>query len=1039
MKEDFNKKINILNYWIDIESSTPPVIKTSNFTNKGDSKWNQNISFSHKDDLLWQEPLISNIENPENWVHKVFLGVFNTKHVIEEFAQEDMSEIKSTHDTCLVSFLIDGSGNPIKNTIQIPDYLKSIAVTTIEDSDEAKLFDVRIQDLFARWSHGIKSNDLKLDTDALTEFLHKILIELNWDLLADALNDGEFKFLAYSESINLDTIKDGSKPKFDTNDITSSLIVNDLMTVKKNVEYKIISSPLDKYLSDENFGKENKIDVIRNKEYFKEVLDLENLPLACWPFTGNYPLVSSQQFAVNNLFKEIDKESILSVNGPPGTGKTTLLKDVVANIIFKRAEQILKFKNDPKKAFKKIGETSLKLNSKTIQEIFEVDKSISGYEIVVASSNNGAVENITKEFPSMEEIDKSWHGKAEYLTEIASNIHSKESWGLVSASLGNKNNNYNFYGKFLYSKTDENGETSKSIFDYLKHPNYFMEKRISWEDACENLEIKIENVKNIKKETISIKSQAENYKAIYDNAIKSKKRCDALSKRITMEKSNIQTKISKLKENQMDYLILKDEFKKAKSSFFGNKNKLKKMLNDLKNDEKSLKRAKKEIELDKLNLKKRNLQFNKEKLEFSQLKESVQELKTFHKKYVEKANQEIPFDIFWSQDYARIQKSSPWYSKELNEARVEVFIASMDIHKAFMIENSSFISSNLNAFKQVLNNSFYEDEKLTRSIWETLFLIVPVVSTTFSSFENLFGDLLANSIGWLLIDEAGQATPQAPVGALWRSQRAIFVGDPLQVQPVVQIEDKLSDVLLSKNNVPKYWSSTMLSSQEIADRQNPFGTEIDLGEKKWVGMPLRVHRRCDEPMFSISNKIAYDNLMIFGKKRARPLIDVEKVLGKTSWIDIEGSPDKNSHWIPEEGAKIVEMLRDVCHSNGYKNKNELPSIYIITPFKNISFEIRRLLQKEKHIWMPKEVNTNKLDDWLYKSVGTIHSFQGEETDVVFLVLGGNISRPGAISWVCDEPNILNVATTRAKNAFYIIGNKKIWDKGVFGLIKGYIK
>lgn len=32
-----------------------------------------------------------------------------------------------------------------------------------------------------------------------------------------------------------------------------------------------------------------------------------------------------------------------------------------------------------------------------------------------------------------------------------------------------------------------------------------------------------------------------------------------------------------------------------------------------------------------------------------------------------------------------------------------------------------------------------------------------------------------------------------------------------------------------------------------------------------VGVPLLVHRRCEEPMFSISNAIAYENLMVQAK------------------------------------------------------------------------------------------------------------------------------------------------------------------------------
>lgn len=96
-----------------------------------------------------------------------------------------------------------------------------------------------------------------------------------------------------------------------------------------------------------------------------------------------------------------------------------------------------------------------------------------------------------------------------------------------------------------------------------------------------------------------------------------------------------------------------------------------------------------------------------------------------------------------------------------------------------------------------------------------------------------------------------------------------------------------------------------------------------------------------------------------------------------------------------------------------------------------------MLRKRVSEWIPEAsgIEEKEVGAWLTKSIGTIHAFQGKEADSVILVLGGNIVKPGAITWVCEEPNILNVAATRAKNSFYILGNPNIWNKGVFGLLK----
>ena len=87
--------------------------------------------------------------------------------------------------------------------------------------------------------------------------------------------------------------------------------------------------------------------------------------------------------------------------------------------------------------------------------------------------------------------------------------------------------------------------------------------------------------------------------------------------------------------------------------------------------------------------------------------------------------------------------------------------------------------------------------------------------------------------------------PQAAVGAMFRCKRAVVVGDPKQIEPIVTMPESLNDAICREFNVdPRLWSGPAASVQVVADRSVKYSSTI--GERA-VGAPLLVHRRCRTP------------------------------------------------------------------------------------------------------------------------------------------------------------------------------------------------
>lgn len=397
----------------------------------------------------------------------------------------------------------------------------------------------------------------------------------------------------------------------------------------------------------------------------------------------------------------------------------------------------------------------------------------------------------------------------------------------------------------------------------------------------------------------------------------------------------------------------------------------------------------------------------------------------------------------------KAQISNPWSTEEFNREREKLFYLALQMTKEFVLSSKS-CRTNLCILGQYWGFRTENDtdrikfhkqdrEAMIASLFQTLFLITPVISSTFASVGRLLRDMKTpGCIGTLVIDEAGQAQPQMAVGALYRARKAIIVGDPKQVEPVVTDDLKLLKEAYSEPVFANYKNKS-LSVQSCADIMNPFGTSYDNGTDypDWVGCPLLVHRRCISPMYEISNRISYNGIM---KQQTLPPSDgkVESfIYEKSQWINVTGVENGHGdHYVAEQGNVVCEMV-NVSFQKAIKiSKMQVdtkPSLYIITPFTTVVSGLRKAIgtyaTRNKNSALG--VSTS-LDEWLYDNIGTVHKFQGKEANEVIFVLGCDESQKNryAVKGFVNS-NIVNVAATRAKYRFYMVGDQKVWGKNEY--------
>lgn len=804
-------------------------------------------------------------------------------------------------------------------------------------------------------------------------------------------------------------------------------------------------------------------DLLEDGMGLRDLLQPALTPPGRWPSNERFPLALLQQAAVNATNTARLNTRILAVNGPPGTGKTTLLRDVVAARIIDRAKVMSEY-TQPSNAFKPSSQSLQRSGAKIT--LHKLDDRLKGFEMIVTSSNNKAVENVSTELPAIEAIAND-APDLRYFKTISDHVLERDTWGIVAAVLGNSSNRYLFSQRFwrdeeyglstylnhasgipqIVSEPQEGGSPPlkrlRKVVDHEQPPANRREAQARWDKARNSFLGELESVRKSQAKLQELHLQLVRLVTVtaeINDAAANQPALEGEAQAIESELSNAnrdfhvaEARLSDAYQTQTAYFarrpgILARLFRTARFRDWRSAHQdLAKTVHEVEQLVESQKVATENLSAD-LAAKKKLIEQSKQKLE--SLRAEMSGLESVLQKASSQLGVPIPDGSFFAEEHERIQTASVWFDKAANLRRDSLFEAAVHLHRAFIDCAADPLRQNLSVFVETFGTRSLgtpQKDALIADLWASFFLVVPVVSTTFASVNRMFSRLQPGTLGWLLVDEAGQAVPQAAVGAIMRTKQSVIVGDPLQIEPVVTLPISLTVEICAFFGIdPLAFNAPEASVQTVADAASMYCTRFPIGSgHRNVGAPLLVHRRCDSPMFDISNEIAYSNLMVQAKQAAR----ADRVLGPSAWIDVAGKPGPDK-WCADEAAVLIDMLRQLRTDGAEAN------LYIVTPFVIVQDNLRRELLRSGVLygWVS---NPNA---WVREHVGTVHTVQGREAATVFFVLGAQASsQSGARAWAGGRPNLVNVAITRAKVSLYVIGNRNLWKSaGVFSVLDRYL-
>lgn len=364
---------------------------------------------------------------------------------------------------------------------------------------------------------------------------------------------------------------------------------------------------------------------------------------------------------------------------------------------------------------------------------------------------------------------------------------------------------------------------------------------------------------------------------------------------------------------------------------------------------------------------------------------------------------------------------------------VEAALDKNERHRAFKLATHYWEARYLQEVETVLSRGADMDDKkspqkLERQYRRLAKLFPCFVSTLFTLPNRFIGwhkedQAMFGTIDLLIIDEAGQVPPEIGAPAFMLAKKALVVGDNDQIAPVWNIPSSIDfgnalkyEVTSNAQTFETFEEAGLAANSgrlmHVAQRATNYTKHPERGR----GLFLSEHRRCVRSIIRICNKLVYQDLL----EPLRPDSD-GKFVPTLAYAHIPGTDQSAggsrrnyseataiAKWIKQRAAQIENLYQS-------EEKNKLHELVaVVTPFAAQTRAVTAALAQE----LGKE---HKI------TVGTVHALQGAERRIIlFSPTYGLNTQPGN-TFIDRDRSMLNVAISRAQDAFLIFGNMHLFQ------------